>query len=134
MRPHGKNGFQGKFQITKNKGRPIIKLSEIFPTMLIVFQIWCGHNGKRKKVWVFLSKGFLPLDLIHLHYGEFREEEKALNLVEIVVDKLTIGIKICDFQKSGLTCINMALMLLGSMVPGEELREEENKNALLEEV
>jgi len=28
----------------------------------------------------------------------------------------------------------MALMLLGMMVPGEELREEENKNELLEEV
>jgi len=29
--------------------------------------------------------------------GEFGEEEKALNLVEIIVDKLTIRIRICEF-------------------------------------
>jgi len=30
-------------------------------------------------------------------YGEFGEEEKALNLVEIIVEKSAIGIRICDF-------------------------------------
>ena len=54
--------------------------------------------------------------------------------MEIIGDKTTIGIGICDFQVSGLTCLNMALMLLGTMVPNEELREEENENELLEEV
>ena len=66
--------------------------------------------------------------------GEFGEEEKALNLVEIAVEKLTIGIEICDFQASGLTCLKMALILLGTMVLSEELMEEENENELLEEV
>lgn len=49
-------------------------------------------------------------------------------------DKPTIKIGIYDFQASGLTCLKMALMLLGMMVPSEGLREEENKNELLEEV
>lgn len=66
--------------------------------------------------------------------GEFGEEEEALNIVEIIVDKLTIRIGIYNFQESGLTCPKMALMLHGMMVLGEELREEENKNELLEEV
>lgn len=54
--------------------------------------------------------------------------------MEIVANKPTIGIGIYDFQASGLTFIKMALMLLGTMVPSEELREEENNNELLEEV
>lgn len=54
--------------------------------------------------------------------------------MEIVADKSNIRIGICNFQASGLTCLNMALMLLGMMVSSEELREEENKNELLEEV
>ena len=63
--------------------------------------------------------------------GEFEEEEEALNIGDIIVEKLTIGIEIYNFQESGLTCLKMALMLLGMMVPGEELREEENTNELL---
>ena len=66
--------------------------------------------------------------------GEFGEEEKALNLLEIVADKSTVGIRICEFQVGGLTHLKIALMLLGMMVLGEELREEENENELLEEV
>lgn len=66
--------------------------------------------------------------------GEFGDEEKALNLVEIIVEKLTIGIKIYEFEASGLNCLKMALILLGMMVPHEELREDENENELLEEV
>ena len=54
--------------------------------------------------------------------------------MEIVAEKLTIRIRICDFNASDLTCLKIALMLLGTMVPGEELREEENKNELLEEI
>ena len=54
--------------------------------------------------------------------------------MDIVADELTIGIGISDFQESGLTFLKMALMLLGMMVLGEELREEENENELLEEV
>ena len=66
--------------------------------------------------------------------GEFGVEEKALNLVEIIKDKLIIEIGVCNFQSSGFTCLKMSLMLLGTMVPGEELREEGNENELLEEV
>ena len=69
-----------------------------------------------------------------MRFGEFGEEEKALNIVEIKANKPTVGIKIYDFQESGLTCLKMALMLLGTMVLGEELMEEENENELLEEV
>ena len=54
--------------------------------------------------------------------------------MEIVANKLTIRIGICEFQASCLTCLKMALMLLGMMVPSEELREEENENEQLEEV
>ena len=54
--------------------------------------------------------------------------------MEIVADKKTTGIGIYDFQASGLTSLKMALLLLGTMVPGEGLREEENNNELLEEV
>ena len=54
--------------------------------------------------------------------------------MEIIADKPTIGIRIYDFQASSLTGLKMALMLFGIMVPGEELREEENENELLEEV
>ena len=54
--------------------------------------------------------------------------------MEIVAEKPTIKIGINDFQASGLTCLNMALMLPEMMVSGEELREEENENELLEEV
>jgi len=56
--------------------------------------------------------------------GKFGEEEKALNLVEIVANKLTTRIRISNFQASFLTCLKMALMLLGMMVYGEELMEE----------
>lgn len=47
--------------------------------------------------------------------------------MEILVNEMTIRIKISDFQVGGLTCLNMALVLLGWMVPGEELRKERNK-------
>ena len=50
------------------------------------------------------------------------------------MDNLTIGIGIYNFQESGLTCLNMALTLLGMIVPSDELSEEENKNELLQEV
>jgi len=70
-------------------------------------------------LWVFLYKGTFP---------PIWEEEKALNLVEVITDKLTIEIRICNFKVSGFTCVKMALMLLGTMVLGEGLREEENKN------
>lgn len=35
--------------------------------------------------------------------GEFGEEEEALNLVEIIVDKMTVKIMICEFQVASLT-------------------------------
>jgi len=38
-------------------------------------------------------------------YGEFGEEEKALNLVEIIMDKLTIEIRICKLEVGGLTIL-----------------------------
>jgi len=47
------------------------------------------------------------------------------------VDKLTIKIGICDSQASGLTYLNMTLMLLATMLPGEELGEE---NELIDEI
>ena len=50
------------------------------------------------------------------------------------MDKLTIAVRIYDFQASGLTFLKMALMLLQMMVHVEELREEKNKNELVEEV
>lgn len=53
--------------------------------------------------------------------------------MEIVANKPTIRIGIFDFQASGLTCLKMALMLLGTMVLGEKLRAEENENELLEQ-
>ncbi len=55
-----------------------------------------------------------------MSYGEFGEEEKALNFVEIIAEKLTIRIRIYDFQET--------------MVLSEELREEENENEILKEV
>jgi len=54
--------------------------------------------------------------------------------VEIIAEKPTIRIKIYDFQASGLTYVKMALMLLGTMVRGGELREVENGNEILKEV
>lgn len=69
-----------------------------------------------------------------MRIGEFGEEEKALNLVEIVVEKMTIRIGIYNIHISGHTFLKMTLMLLGMIVLFEELREEENKNELLEEV
>ena len=51
--------------------------------------------------------------------------------MEIIAEKLTIRIDIYDFQASGLTCLKMALMLFGMMVPIEELREDEKENELL---
>ena len=69
-----------------------------------------------------------------MKYGEFGEEEKALNLVEIIVDKPAIDIRIYYFQVGGFTHLKMALMLLWMMVPGKEVREEENESELLEEV
>lgn len=65
--------------------------------------------------------------------GEVGEEEGALNFVEIIANKQTMRIEICDFFAGGLTCLNMELMLLRMMVLGEELREEENEKELLEE-
>ena len=50
------------------------------------------------------------------------------------MEKPTIGFGIYNFHASGLSCLKMTLMLLGTMVPGEELREEENENELLGEV
>lgn len=38
-----------------------------------------------------------------MSYGEFGEEEEAINLVEIVVDKPTVRIRICKIQVGGLT-------------------------------
>ena len=78
-----------------------------------------------KTPWVFLWKGIFPL---------IWEEEKAINRVEIIAEKPTIRIKIYDFQASGLTYVKMALMLLGTMVRGGELREVENGNEILKEV
>lgn len=69
-----------------------------------------------------------------MHCGEFGKEEKALNFLDIVAKKMAIRTEIYDFQASGLTCLKIALMLLGTMVPGEELWEEKNENELLEEV
>ena len=83
-----------------------------------------------EKTRVFPIKGVLAPKSNSFAYwdvGEFGEEEKALNLKEIVI-------WICDFQVGGLTCLDMALMLLGTMVLGEELGEEENENELPEEV
>jgi len=37
--------------------------------------------------------------------GEFGEEKKALNLAEIVTDKLTVEIRICKFEVGGLTLL-----------------------------
>ena len=54
--------------------------------------------------------------------------------MEIIAETPTIEIRIYKFQESGLTCLNMASMLLGMMVPSEELREHENENELLDEV
>ena len=54
--------------------------------------------------------------------------------MEIIAKKPTIRIDIYDFQESGLTYLKIALILLGMVVPGEELRGEENENELLEEV
>jgi len=54
--------------------------------------------------------------------GELGEEDKAINLLEIVVEKSTIKIRIHDFQVGGLTCLKMVLMLLGRMFPSEESR------------
>jgi len=39
VRPHGKSGFMLKFQITKNKGRPIIELGESVQMVMIVLQM-----------------------------------------------------------------------------------------------
>lgn len=52
----------------------------------------------------------------------------------ILVDKPTIIKWIEYFHVGDLTCRKMALMLLGRMVPSEELREDENENELLEKV
>ena len=38
MRPHGKNGFLVKCEITKNKERPTIELCEILPMVLMIRQ------------------------------------------------------------------------------------------------
>ena len=40
--------------------------------------------------------------------------------MEIIAEKTTIRIRMGEFQASGLTCLNMALILLGAMVLGEE--------------
>ena len=58
--------------------------------------------------------------------GEFEEEEKALNLAAIIEDKPIMGNNIDGFQEGGLTCLKVALMLLGRMVPSEESSEERN--------
>ena len=49
MRPHGKNVFQEKIYITKNKERPIIDLRELFPTVLTVHKI--KQQFARKGLW-----------------------------------------------------------------------------------
>lgn len=72
-----------------------------------------------KKTRVFLIKGVLgpksnPFALWDI--GEFGEEEKALNLKDIVVDKPIVGIHICEFQAGDLTFLKMALMILWRMV------------------
>jgi len=35
--------------------------------------------------------------------GKLGEEEKALNIVEIIEEKTTVRIRVCDFQVGGLT-------------------------------
>lgn len=40
-----------------------------------------------------------------MSYGEFGEEEKALNLMEIIVEKPTIEIKIFQLEVGGLTLL-----------------------------
>ena len=44
------------------------------------------------------------------------------------MDKPTIRIGTCDFQASGITCLKMALMLLGMMVLGVELKRKTRMN------